>query len=314
VPVGWTGTLPAGLQSYGIRSRYVMVGPHIAVFGEDDLANVYPLQQGLKAVALADWGKSDAPHPPGKPMPPLRREGTATPPDLMFFEELGEVLKLITLPDDEVGFARQLEQIGIVPGESFHFEQLTAPAVVGLMRALADGQTLAAHRARTIFPTQPGGTWAGGADITGLDSWLKRAGVGYGYVWGDLVTEVLYMKAWNDGAGEPLTGTRRYTLTFPKGDLPAARYWRISMYDIEGFFTNNPIDRYGMGNMAETPEIAADGSLTVLIHHDSPGPGKEVNWLPAPAEGFFLDMRMYQPEERMYRGDYILPPVSRVAD
>ena len=29
-------------------------------------------------------------------------------------------------------------------------------------------------------------------------------------------------------------------------------------------------------------------------------------------EGFFLMMRMYQPEEKMYRGEYILPPLQEV--
>jgi hypothetical protein len=45
--------------------------------------------------------------------------------------------------------------------------------------------------------------------------------------------------------------------------------------------------------------------------HDSPGASRQTNWLAAPAEGFFLIMRMYQPEERMYRGKYTVPPVSR---
>jgi hypothetical protein len=101
-------------------------------------------------------------------------------------------------------------------------------------------------------------------------------------------------------------------LRFPPGQLPPGRYWRISMYDLEGFFTNNPINRYGIGNMAEKLEPDADGGLTITIQHDSPGKDKEANWLPAPAEGFFLNMRLYQPEERMYRGEYIVPPVQKI--
>jgi hypothetical protein len=40
--------------------------------------------------------------------------------------------------------------------------------------------------------------------------------------------------------------------------------------------------------------------------------GDSTNWLPAPADGFFLNMPLYQPEERMYRGECILPPVQRI--
>ena len=64
--------------------------------------------------------------------------------------------------------------------------------------------------------------------------------------------------------------------------------------------------------MAEKLQANPDGSLTLYIQHDSPGKDKEANWLPAPKEGFFLIMRMYQPEEKMYRGAYVLPPVQKV--
>jgi hypothetical protein len=62
--------------------------------------------------------------------------------------------------------------------------------------------------------------------------------------------------------------------------------------------------------MAEQLEPDPDGGLTLLIQHYSPGADRETNWLPAPAEGFFLVMRMYQPQERMYRGNYTVPPVK----
>jgi hypothetical protein len=78
-----------------------------------------------------------------------------------------------------------------------------------------------------------------------------------------------------------------------------------------GFLVSNPIDRFGIGNMAETLEPDADGGLTLLIQHDSPGANRQTNWLPAPAEKFFLVMCMYQPQEQMYRGNYTVPPVTR---
>jgi hypothetical protein len=113
-----------------------------------------------------------------------------------------------------------------------------------------------------------------------------------------------------DANGDKLDGSRRYTLRFPYGEHPPARYWRISMYDDEGFFTHNPIDRYGIGNMAEQLDVDPDGSLAVTIQHDSPGADLETNWLPCPEGEFFLVLRMYQPEQRMYDGEYIVPPVE----
>ncbi|NEW97136.1 DUF1214 domain-containing protein [Rhodopseudomonas sp. BR0G17] len=312
VPVGWSGEIPAGLKRIDVRSRYVQFAPHIAVTGQDDLAKVHVLQSGLKMIALKDWGKTNAELQPGQPMRPIRRPGTTTPDELLFFEELGETLKDLTVRDDETGFARQLQAIGITAKEGFQFDKLDAPTVAGLKRAVLDGQTLAAHKARDLFPLQPGGTWAVGYDQTSLDNWLDRAGTGFGYVWGDLASEILFPQVRADAAGQPLNGSNKYVLHFPPGQLPPARYWRISMYDIEGFFANNPINRYGIGNMAEKLESEADGGLTIAIQHDPPSKDKQANWLPAPAEGFFMVMRLYQPEERMYRGEYIVPSVQKV--
>ena len=230
---------------------------------------------------------------------------------MLFFEELCETLKDITLREDEVGFARQAGAIGVTLKDGFQFEKLDPPTVAGLKRAALDAQSITEHKARTLTPAQPGGTWLLGMDITSLDDWLFRGAVGWKFVWGDLASEILYPMARGDAEGMPLTGANRYTLHFPKGQLPAARYWRISLYDLDGYFVANPLKRAGIGNMAEKLQPNADGSLTLYVQHDSPGKDKEVNWLPAPEEGFFLIMRMYQPEERMYSGDYIIPPVVR---
>jgi len=62
--------------------------------------------------------------------------------------------------------------------------------------------------------------------------------------------------------------------------------------------------------MAETLSPDADGGLTITVQHDSRARTK--NWLPAPAEAFFMILRFYQPEERMYRGEYIVPPMKKV--
>jgi hypothetical protein len=40
--------------------------------------------------------------------------------------------------------------------------------------------------------------------------------------------------------------------------------------------------------MAEQLDIDPDGSLTIAIQHESPGPGHEANWLPSPAGEFLM--------------------------
>ena len=98
-------------------------------------------------------------------MRPLRRPNTATPAELLFFEELCETLKDITVRDDELGFARQAGRIGITLADGFQFEKLDAAAVGGLKRAVLDAQSVIEHKARSLVPRQPGGTWMVSYDL-----------------------------------------------------------------------------------------------------------------------------------------------------
>jgi hypothetical protein len=311
LPAGWKGAVPDGVKTIRAHSRYVLIAPHIGVTGEDDLAQARAVQQGLRLVALEDWDGSRREVEPGRPMRPLRRPGINVPPELLFFEELCETLKDVTLPDHELAFARQAGRIGVTITDGFQVEQLDKAAVTGLARAVPDAQSILEHKARTLTPLQPGGTWTVSFDLAGQDDWLFRGAVGWKHVWGDLADEIVFPFARTDEQGEALSGERRYTLRFAAGGQPASRYWRISMYDLDGFFVDNPIRRYGIGNMSERLQVGADGSVTVYIQHDPPAEGEEANWLPAPAGGFFLALRMYQPDERMARGEYVVPPLRR---
>ena len=311
MPAGWEGTVSDGVKTIRTQSRYVFVAPHIGVTGADDLGRAHAAQDGLRLVALADWDGSRRELEPGRPMRPLRRPGATGPDELLFFEELCETLRDVTLPDDELAFARQAERIGVTLADGFRVEGLDEAAVAGLSRAVLDAQSVLEHKARTLEPVQPDGTWMVSLDLAGEDDWLFRGAVGWKHVWGELAGELIVPFARMDEHGDALTGAQRYTLRFAAGEQPPARSWRISMYDLDGFFVDNPIRRYGIGTMGDKLEVGGDGSVTVRIQHDPPADGDAADWLPAPEGGFFLALRMYQPEERMARGEYVVPPLRR---
>ena len=81
----------------------------------------------------------------------------------------------------------------------------------------------------------------------------------------------------------------------------------------------NPIDRY-LINSAMVPGMKKnpDGSLTIYIRKDSPGKGKESNWLPAPDGPIYLGMRLYWPKTDppsilpAGEGKWQPPPVTKV--
>jgi hypothetical protein len=85
------------------------------------------------------------------------------------------------------------------------------------------------------------------------------------------------------------------------------------MYDLPEFFlVANPIDRYSIGDRTPGLVRGDDGSLTIHMQADSPGPDREANWLPTPAGRFRPIMRMYGPEAPVLDGRYQLPAIQRV--
>src|ERR1700677_825853 len=111
--------------------------------------------------------------------------------------------------------------------------------------------------------------------------------------------EAIYYTSVTDGAGQPLTGAKRYSLTFKKS-MECIRatppgFWSMTAYDsATGFTIPNAIDRYALGSDNELKRNA-DGSFTLYVQHDSPGPDREPTWLPSSSGSFYLIIRVYAP-------------------
>ncbi|WP_293486063.1 DUF1254 domain-containing protein [Phenylobacterium sp.] len=124
--------------------------------------------------------------------------------------------------------------------------------------------------------------------------------------------EAMYMQA--GGPSGLFDGTRAWRLHFPAdAPLPVNSFWSLSLYeamdDGQYFFTDNPLNRYAIGD--RTPGLARnpDGSLDIWIGHENPGAGREANWLPAPAGPFALFLRAYLPRAELLSGAYRVPAV-----
>ena len=95
---------------------------------------------------------------------------------------------------------------------------------------------------------------------------------------------------------------------------PVDAFWSLTMYDNHDFYlVENPIDRYSIGDRTPGLTYGPDGSLTIYMQKESPGPDKESNWLPSPRQGGFRPlMRMYQPGQPLLDGSYLMPAIRRV--
>ena len=98
------------------------------------------------------------------------------------------------------------------------------------------------------------------------------------------IGEGLELIAREDDEGRPLEARCVYKIG-PRA--PAARYWTLSLVDLEGFPVANPAERYGF----RSSEILRAGGAFAITAAADAQPG---NWLPIGAPGrFALVLRLY---------------------
>jgi hypothetical protein len=143
--------------------------------------------------------------------------------------------------------------------------------------------------------------------------YLKRAIVTQFGLGANLPEDAIYPLNLADESGKPLDGANKYTLHFDKGDAPPANaFWSVTLYDAEGYQVPNPLNRFAVSSWMPF-RYNADGSLDLYFQNESPGEGKEANWLPAPKGAFNLTMRLYAPRSDALSGKWNPPPVTRTS-
>ena len=134
-------------------------------------------------------------------------------------------------------------------------------------------------------------------------------------LYGNSGAEAIYPIYLSDAEGQPLNAVENsYTLTFEREKLPpVSAFWSLSMYDGQTqLFIHNPLDRYLLNStMMDDFIFGEDGSLTLYIQKESPGPELEANWLPAPDGPFYAVLRLYGPKETALSGNWVNPPMVK---
>ncbi|WP_297354494.1 DUF1254 domain-containing protein [Paraburkholderia sp.] len=156
-------------------------------------------------------------------------------------------------------------------------------------------------------------TISNGAEF-GTD-YFTRTAVAKSNIFVNKPNETKYFYADVDASGTRLNGAQRYTVTFPKGQLPPVKgFWSLTLYNAHHFFSPNDQKRYSLGTKNKNLQYNDDGSLTIYVQSSTPGAGKEGNWLPAPAsEDFSLYVRAYWPEQAALDGTWTPPGVVHEA-
>lgn len=340
---GWVGEVPTGMRRLSTTTPYAGLIGRTLTQNKDDYAAANALQNLYVLTPLSQWGKTYTP-PPAELTPDALID-TKTPPvrqvghmdTTQFFDRLAKGMQTNPPPAVDAPMLEKLAGLGVVPGQHFQPEKLSAAQRQGLDDAVAAVKMLFEMRsAGTQADVSIGSSqrWALGQLISLSNkfvlnlqnNWLLPLNMGaYGTNYSlraivalmgygaNLPIDAVYGFAVVDANDAPLDSQRSYRLHFDKTQLPpigSGAFWSLTMYDQSGFFVSNPIHRYAIGDRDKL-QFGTDGSLDIFIQHAPPSEDKKANWLPAPAEGGFkVVIRVYDPQPQVLDGRWVPPAVQ----
>jgi hypothetical protein len=304
---GWSGTLPAGVKQYKSPTAIVWVLGRIYCTGTpEDYAAVHAVQDQVSVVPLSAYGQAYTPPAgvvdPNIDMKTSVRDQVNALDGVAYFTLLAQLMKSNPPAAADAPMLAKLAKIGVVPGGDFDAAKLDPAVVDGINAAPKPAQ----HK---IMAWMKEGILS--RDFTLEDGWFftTKTGVyGTSYRQRALITAIglganrpqdaIYPTSEGPDILQSYSGAKKYVMHFKKGELPPVKgFWSLTMYDAAYFFVPNALNRQ---NLSQRDKLTTnpDGSVDLYIQHESPGPEKEANWLPAPADRFILMLRMYWPNEK----------------
>lgn len=313
---GWKGEKPEGISEViSSGTELALVVYRTQLFGAQDLENVKKIQAGYTVQPLSAFlnQPAPAPAPPIDFVPPLTPDQQKTSPQ--FFDIMNFVLRFAPTLPSEKDLRARFATIGIGPDGTFDADKLTpemrAAVEAGMADAWAELDALKKDKIDTGQLTS--GDMFGTKEELNGNYLYRMAGAVLG-IFGNSKQEAMYPTLNTDSTGEPLTGANNYTLTFAPGQLPPVNaFWSVTMYKLpESLLVDNPIDRY-LINSPMLPGLAKnpDGSVTIYVQNQSPGPEREANWLPSPPGPFTVVMRLYWPKPDALNGTWQAPKLVK---
>jgi hypothetical protein len=283
------------------------------VEGLNDLPNVHGVQDQYDLRPLSAFGKSFT-QPDGTVDPNIALTPGPSPQanaldGEKFLKKAAEWFNKVPFPDEDkaAGVDKLLAQFGIVHGQPFDYASLSLEkkAAMGLAvkavqhdfeKIAADPASIGVLKDGWLIPNPNLGNY-------GTDYKL-RAGISYVGFGANLP---------EDGSkGTLLDGGKKYTITFPKGQVPpAGAFWSVTNY--QEHFLIPGTTKFSVSNWMN-PKPNSDGSTTIYMQPTSPGADKEINWLPTSASIPMMTplMRLYWPLPAALHGTWNPPPAVEV--
>lgn len=339
LPNGYDGKVPASFPTTDIvqwssYTGYAVVRMGVKTGSDEEISVINGYQDDITMTPLVAWlanGNVGVPQadaaiqmgsftvPDGLPEYAIGQVEKQTGQD--FFTLLNVILNdpTMTLMADSIAEQKMLAalaSVNIGPGLDFDWNDLTGETQAALETGFKAGfdSVRAALKGALVDMNGWGSVRNSGQFET---RWLDRAlmaDIG----WGGPDRNISHTAAFLflDSEGKPLNGANKYTMTFDLNDLPpVTQFWSIPIYNAEGYFVANEIDRYVINSyMLEAGQLyVEDDKLVIYIQTEKPeDPDQAKNWLPAPTEGIRFTARFYGPYPPLTDGSYKMPKAVRV--
>jgi len=300
----WKGATPPGITQPS-HSETDIIGTltRTALNGPEDVPNVKQIQSQMVLQPLSAFLKQPAPPPaPAVAFPPYDKAVASSEGFITFLNFLLQFTQP-PYPGEQAMMAR-FAQIGIGPGKPFDLAALDDAMRHELDAGVADAKAAIKDRLDKTF-TSSG--MFGSRQELGSDYVMARTMGAAKGLYGNSDVEAWY-------GGYVGDGRKLSRVQFAADRLPPAQFfWSATLYTLpDRLLYANAKNRYSIGDRTKGLVKDADGSLTLYAGHDSPGPDKESNWLPAPAAPFSLVYRIYGPSPAATRGEWKLPALEPV--
>ena len=305
----WEGDLPDGVTRVDVPTATVWSIARVVLSGNEDLPNVYAIQEQMKLLPLSAYGQgSEYTAPKGtytaeNDFVPVNKVLSMTPEE--FFGTANALMQNNPPADGDKDLLKKLSAINVGAGLTFDASVLGEDAAVRWTEMLQQLRTTltsdSANYARQL------GQWSYyGKPIGDFGTeYTYRAMVALVGLGANTVDVAIYPKTTVDNTGKKLTGEKTYTLHFDT--LPPTMeggFWSVTAYGEDDFLIDNPIDRYCINDRSDF-KLNADGTLDIVLSKEAPE--NVSNWLPVSDGEFHLFMRIYLPN--MDALDSWQPPV-----
>ena len=294
----WEGELPEGVTRIDVPTSMAWSITRIVLTGEEDLPNVYAIQEKMKLMPLSDYISGDTYEPPRGS---YSEENDYIPVDkvlsmdpITFFNKANELMVKNSPAAADKKMLEKIAAVNIGPGMEFDTSVLTGDVAENWktmlteiqLKLIKEGQKFSKKLGQWDYFGEPIGDFN--------TEYAYRALVALAGLGANTVEVALYPKIEQDADGNTLTGEKSYILHFESyPQVLEGGFWSVTAYGDDDFLIDNPIDRYCINDRSDL-KVNDDGSVDVILSKDAPE--DTTNWLPVDNGGFHLYMRIYTPD------------------